>query len=690
MADPIIGNSTPMLRQYTEIKRQYPGTILFFRMGDFYELFLDDAILGAKEMEITLTARHKDSGSPVPMCGVPHHAATSYIAKLVKKGYRVAICEQTEDPKLTKKLVRREVVRVITPGTAIDDQLLESGESNYLASIFGMGTGMAVAFIDVSTGEFLATQFMGDDAWARISEQIDSFAPREVLHPKALSPLFRNSDNSTFLNQSQAANDSGAAVSPAPQAAQEQTVKNKLWKGATLTPMDDWLFNLEHCETLLQSHLEVKTLEGFGLAKHDLAVCAAGAALHYVRETQKAQGAHITGISYFEPTTYLVLDGPTIRNLELVESMDGNKRHTLLGTIDATETGMGARLLRQWLLRPSLSLGECNTRLDAVGELKGATIFRDRLRDELGGIQDLERLIGKLNLGTATARDLVSLRVSADHIPAIIEIMARATSSLLEVLRENLDDLADVRGLIATAIADSPPVNLSEVGTIRLGYDPELDDLKQIASNSKGYIAGIESREKARTGINSLKIKFNNVFGYFIEISKSNIKNVPEDYERRQTLVNAERYTTPELKDYESRVLGAEERILQMEAEIFQELRRKITMETPRLQGVARAIALLDVLAALAETAARRNYTRPELTESDEIEIRGGRHPVIEAQGERFISNDIALNNTTDRLIIITGPNMGGKSTLLRQTAIISIMAQIGSFVPAVCQTGAG
>ncbi|HZS47372.1 MAG TPA: DNA mismatch repair protein MutS [Blastocatellia bacterium] len=688
MSESNIGGNTPMLRQYTEIKRQYPGTLLFFRLGDFYELFFDDAILGARELEITLTARHKEHGAPVPMCGVPHHAVTSYIAKLVKKGYRVAICEQTEDAKATKKLVRREVVRVITPGTAIDEQLLEAGESNYLASVFGMGTGMAVAFVDVSTGEFVATEFMGDDAWSRIAEQIDSFGPREVLYPKALTPLFKTSTHSAEANQSEPQTDSGAAAAPAKGKKEQPTVSidvkaDYLWKTATLTPMDDWLFNLDHCQTLLQSHFEVTTLEGFGLSKHDLAVCAAGAALHYVRETQKSQAAHITGISYFEPTNYLVLDGPTVRNLELVESLDGNKRHTLLGTIDCTKTGMGARLIRQWLLRPSVSLGECNARLDAVAELKAAMIFRDRLREELSGIQDLERLIGKLNLNTATARDLVSLRASADHIPAIIEMMGRATSSLLEVLRDNLDDLADVRQLIATAIADNPPANLNDVGTIRAGYNAELDDLKQIATNSKGYIASIESRERERTGINSLKIKFNNVFGYFIEISKANLKNVPTDYERRQTLVNAERFTTPELKEYESRVLGAEGRILELEAEIFQNVRRIITIETPRLQGVARAIALLDAVACLAETAARRNYNRPQLTEDDEIDIRSGRHPVIEAQGERFIANDIALNNTTDRLIIITGPNMGGKSTILRQTAIISILAQIGSFVPA-------
>src|SRR5882724_6905846 len=329
---------TPMLRQYTEIKNQYPGTLLFFRMGDFYELFFDDAILGAKEMEITLTARNKEHGSPIPMCGVPHHAATGYIAKLIRKGYRVAVCEQTEDPKATKKLVRREVVRVITPGTAIDDQLLTAGESNYLASIFGIGAGMAIAFIDVSTGEFQVTEFHGDSAWSAINEQVESFSPREILYPNALSPLF-NSPSPAKEKTSESADN------PEQPAAEKFASQIRMsWKDATMTPLDDWLFNFEHCQTLLQTHFEVTTLDGYGLAKHDLAVCAAGAGLHYVRETQKAQASHITGISYFEPAGYLALDGPTIRNLELVESFDSNKRHTLLGTIDSTKTGMGARL----------------------------------------------------------------------------------------------------------------------------------------------------------------------------------------------------------------------------------------------------------------------------------------------------------------------------------------------------------
>jgi len=668
---------TPMLRQYQEIKKQYPGTLLFFRLGDFYELFFDDAILGAKELEITLTARHKERGAPVPMCGVPHHAITGYVARLIKRGYRVAICEQTEDPKSATRLVKREVVRVITPGTALDSQLLEARENNFLAAVFGIGSGMGAAFLDLSTGEFVATQFLGDTAWQRVCEQLEIFSPREILHPMSLEPLFRK-QKAENGSPHQIRHAEGREELPA-----ETQVGPRLLPAASLTPLDDWLFNFEHCENLLRAHFEVATLDGFGLSGRDLAVCAAGAALYYARETQKAQAAHITGISYFEPTGYMILDAPTVRNLELVESLDGNPRHTVLNVIDETQTGMGARLLRQWLLRPSLNINELNTRLDAVGELKAATITRDRLRQQFKPIQDLERLVGKINLGTATARDLVSLKNSADQIPAIKDLLADARSSLLEVLRDSLDELSDVRDLIARAIADNPPANLSDGGAIRRGYSKELDELHDIATNSKSYIAGIEARERARTGIQSLKVKFNGVFGYFIEVSKSNLRHIPPDYERRQTLVGAERFTTPELKEYETRVLGAEEKIVELEAELFQDVRCRVAAETKRIQAAARAMAMLDVLVGLAEVAAHRNYCRPALNEEDEIAIIAGRHPVIEAQGERFIPNDVYLNNTTDRLLIVTGPNMNGKSTLLRQTALICILAQMGSFVPA-------
>jgi DNA mismatch repair protein MutS len=663
---------TPMLKQYQEIKRLHPGTLLFFRLGDFYELFFDDAVIGSKELEITLTARHRERGNPVPMCGVPYHAAGGYIAKLVRKGYRVAICDQTEDPRKTTKLVRREVVRIVTPGTAIDSQLLDAGENNYLASVFGAGSGMAAAFLDLSTGEFLATQFSGETAWQQVLEQLDCFGPREIIFPKSLEPLFKSSAKLE-------AEDNSVTVEGAPGTAHLSLSGNQ----PALNPLDEWFFSFGRASELLLTHFDVASLEGFGLAGREMAVAAAGGVLHYVRETQKDEAAHITGLSYFEPNDYLILDQSTVRNLELVEALDGSKTRTLLSVIDDTVTGMGSRMLKQWLLRPSMKPGELNARLDAVEETKNALILRDRLRTELKSIVDLERLMARISLGRTNARDLVALKTSADSIPHIKEMLADASSSLLEVLAGSLDELEDVRDLIGKSIADDPPATLTDGGYIRAGFNAELDELRGLSASSKSFIAAIESRERGRTGISSLKVKFNNVFGYFLEVSKANMKSVPVDYERKQTLTNAERYTTPELKEYEAKVLGAEERIGEIEQVLFTEIRQGVAVQTRRVQSVAHALGMLDVVLSLAEVAARRNYCRPVLTEDDEIYIRTGRHAVIEATGERFIPNDAYLNNSTDRLLIITGPNMGGKSVYLRQAALIAILAQIGSFVPA-------
>ena len=673
-----------MLRQYHEIKKQYPGTLLFYRLGDFYELFFDDALVGARELEITLTARQKERGEPIPMCGVPHHAVGAHIARLVRKGYRVAICEQAEDPKSATKLVRREVVRVVTPGTALESQLLESKENSYLASLAGAGEGMGLALLDLSTGEFLATQFAGDDAWPRLQEQLEIFSPRELIFPRSLAPLLRH-------NQPHPAPPDPPPTPPPDHPLQPQSDSSLSlsdagsgWRrGVAMTPLDDWIFGHDHAEALLRSQLGVVSLDGFGLDRRLFAVCAAGAALHYVIETQRTPAAHLGEVNFFEPRDYLVLDATTVVNLELTAGSDGQAAHSLIGVIDETRTGMGARLLRQWLLRPSVRLGEIETRLDAVEELKHAAIKRDQLRRLLEPMADLERLAGKITLGRANARDLIALRQSIESLPNLRRMISEARASLLQVLNENLDDLDDLRALISAAVADDPPAAAGEPGVIRDGFNTELDQLRDSARSGKGSIAAIESRERARTGISSLKVKFNNVFGYFIEISHANRARVPADFERKQTLVNAERYTTPELKEHEANVLGAEERILTLELELFNELRRRLGQEVRRVQGVAHAIAVLDAVASLAETAARHNYVRPQLHEGDEIEIRAGRHPVIETLGERFVPNDICLNNTTDRLLIITGPNMGGKSVFLKQTALISILAQMGSFVPA-------
>ncbi len=659
---------TPMLKQYHETKRRYPGTLLFFRLGDFYELFYEDALIGSRELEITLTARHKERGAPVPMCGVPHHALNAYVAKLIRKGYRVAICDQVEEPTRGTKLVRREVVRIVTPGTAIESQLLEGGDHLYLASIAGTPMGMGAAFLDLSTGDFLATEFSGENAWERVVEQLDAFFVREILHPRSLEE-FISARASALTDPEGVVDDRGS--------------ERAVFERATRTALEDAVFQEEYARCLLLDHFGVATLDGFGLTDHVWAMVAAGAALHYVRETQQARASHITEISYLHPSDFMILDPPTVRHLELVENLDGGRDKTLFAILDQTETAMGARLLKQWILRPSVHLAELNTRLDAVEELKNAVILRDQLRQQLKKVQDVERLLARINVGTATARDLIGLRQSLSVVAAVKQGLGQAKASLLEILRESLDDVSEVCELIGRAISDHPPATLSEGGTIRPGYWAELDELRALASDSKGAIAAIERRERQRTGISSLKVKFTSVFGYFIEVSKANLHLVPPDYERKQTLVGAERFTTPELKDYERKVLSAEERILELERDLFHEVRHRVAAETRRIQATARALAHLDVLAALAETAARRNYCRPILTEDDEIMIKDGRHPVVETEVARFVPNDLFINNTTDRLLIITGPNMGGKSVYLRQAALICILAQIGSFVPA-------
>lgn len=672
-----------MLRQYHELKQKHPGTLLFFRCGDFYEMFYDDAVTGSRELEITLTARHKESGNPVPMCGVPHHAASGYLARLVRKGYRVAICEQTELPGKTTKLIRREVVRVVTPGTAIDEQLLEARDNVYLGAVCGSGESFGAAFLELSTGEFLCTQVSGQDAWEKICADIESFAPRELLLPESLALLvndtFSNAQNNDEFLQGLTEQSEIQNVVQFP----AQTDVNANFS-ATLTSLDDWLFQTDYCEGLLKTQLNVRELTGYGIADKPQAIRAAGACLRYVQETQRAAAAHIADLNYFEANDFMVLDAVTLRNLELVESQTGeSKQRSLFGVIDATVTSMGSRLLKSWILRPSIKRGEIEARLSAVDELCDS-ILRDKLRVQLKEVADLERLIGRLHLNSATPRDLLALGRSLAKVPNIRQTLANAQSSLVQVLYENTFELPEIRDLIARAISDSPPVNFSDLGVIRDGFSPELDELRAISRDAKQTIAVFEEQEKRRSGINNLRVKFNNVFGYFIEISKGNLSRVPADYERRQTLVNAERFTTPQLKEWEQKILGAEERILELETEIFAQVRAEVTKETKHLQTTARALATLDVLAALSETASRRSYVRPNLHDADEIEIKDGRHAVVEAfLPEPFVPNDLYMNNSTERLLIITGPNMGGKSTGLRQVAIIQILAQIGSFVPA-------
>lgn len=655
-----------MFRQYLDIKKAYPGTLLFFRLGDFYELFGDDALTGSRELQITLTARQKDSKNPIPMCGVPHHAASSYIAKLVRKGYRVAICEQAEAAGKGVKLVRREVVRVITPGTAIDEQISEPGEAVYLCAVSFAGETVAVAFLELSTGELSATEASGPDAWQKIRGSFEQYSPKEVVVAEGservvCEQLGLSSKKSSlpFQNESQISN------SP------------------LVTICDAEKFDFERCKRHLAAQFGVRDLSGFGLDGRSQAVSAAGACLAYAKETQRATAEHISEIAYFETNEFLVLDATTVANLDLIRSRSDEKRRTLLGVIDETVTPMGARLLRSWLLRPSVKRSEIETRQSAVGELSDA-ILREKTRFLLKQVADLERLTGKLNLGSAVPRDLVALKNSLLQTPQLSETISDSRSLLLQVLGENIFELPETRALIENAIVDEPSNNPGDGGVIRAGFDAELDELRDLANSTKQTIAAFESKERDRAGIATLKVRFNNVFGYYIEVSKANLSRVPENYERRQTLANAERFTTPELKEWEQKVRGAEDRIVQIETELFRKVVEIVRGETKRLQSTARAIATLDALASLAEVAAARNYVVPQLHDGDEIEIKNGRHPMVEVflDGE-FVPNDTYLNNSTDRLAIVTGANMGGKSTVLRQIALIQILAQIGSFVPA-------
>ncbi|HYJ90301.1 MAG TPA: DNA mismatch repair protein MutS, partial [Pyrinomonadaceae bacterium] len=665
-------NATPMLRQYLEIKRLYPGTILFFRLGDFYEMFNDDAVIGSRELEITLTARQKDSANPIPMCGVPYHAAANYVARLVRKGYRVALCEQAEAASKGTKLVRREVVRVITPGTAIDPQLVSANESVYLAAISGNNKRFGAAFLDISTGDFCATETDGLESWPKLLTQIESFAPREILYPPSLRQAVGDSFGMFALDKLPAFGISG----------DKRTVQTG--SGIiTLTELEDWYFVPEDCQRILNEQFRTRELKGFGLDGKSEAIRAAGACLRYAKETQKAAAEHISEINCFGEADHMVLDAVTLTNLEILESRGESEKRSLFKVIDQTITGMGGRLLRSWLVRPSIKRSEIQTRLSAVTELTD-TMLRDQARFLLKEVSDLERLVGRLNLNTATPRDLLALNRALAQTPKINTALADVQSLLLQVLAENIFEMPEIRELIENAIAEDAPGVLNEGGIIRNNFNSELDELRDISRSGKQTIASFEEREKTRTSIANLKVRFNNVFGYYIEVSKGNLSRVPEDYERRQTLANAERFTTPELKEWERKVLGAEERITQLENELFIQVRDRVRAETQQLQSTARALATLDALASLSEIAVRHNYIAPQLHDGDEIEIKNGRHPIVEAYSDvEFVPNDTYLNNSTDRLLIVTGANMGGKSTVLRQIALIQVLGQIGSFVPA-------
>lgn len=647
------------MRQYHALKQQAPDALLLFHLGDFFELFYDDAIVAARDLEITLTSRNKEKGEPVPMCGVPVRTADSYVAKLIEKGHRVAVCEQVEQPNAKTKLVRREITRVVTPGTASDLNLLKSGEANYLGAVAHRGDVSGLAYVDVSTGEFRMTETTAAEA----EGALETLGVREVLIPSA-GPLFeapRNGASSGHANG-----------------------RTRLY-----TEVDGWVFDHDHAERLLLEHYGLHSLDGLGAAGKEAAVCAAGALLHYLRETQKASLQHLARPAFYRRQEWMVLDPVTVRNLELVEPLFGGPaKSTLLSVVNRTETPMGARLMRDWLLRPSLERTEIESRQQGVAELRSSTITRTEIGRELDQVLDIERLLARVTLGSATPRDVVGLGSSLRCLPMLRGLVGQLNSDRMRSLLARMDELADVRDLILGRMAETPPAAVSDGGVIAEGVSAELDELREISRNSRGYIAQLEQRERERTGIGSLKVRHNNVFGFYIEVSKANKALVPDDYDRKQTLVNAERYTIPELKDYERKVVEAEDRILELERRLFDEIRGAVAEQAERLRTTAAAVAELDVLYALALVAAEYDFTQPEINDSGELQICAGRHPVIEklalAEGvERFIPNDVFLNGTDHAVAVITGPNMGGKSTYLRQTALIAILAQMGSFVPA-------
>jgi DNA mismatch repair protein MutS len=647
---------TPAMQQYHRMKAEHPGTLLFFRMGDFYELFYEDAVVAARALEIALTSRSKDrDGEPIPMCGVPHHAVTAYVSRLVKQGFRVALGEQMEDPRTAKGVVKREVVRVVTPGTQLESSALEAGEAAFVLALAPGPSSLGAAWIDATTGEFEVAQWEGTGAWERLRDDFGATRPRELLVPRGreLPPWL---------------------VDPA------QT------EGAIpRTELDESAFDARSGRRELLGQFGVLTLEAFGCETRPAAIAAGAAALRYVRDTQKRDLTHVTGLRTRAGEDGLVIDSLTRRNLELVENaIDGSRRGTLLDVLDLTRTPMGARRLRQWLLRPLAELEPIQDRLDAVEELAFRSVQRARLREVLGDVQDLDRIVGRVSLGTSSPRDLRALARSLRALPEAAACLEECDAPLVRSELKQLDPPLDVAEDVETVVVDDPPPTVREGGVVRPGVDPELDALRETSHGGRTTIAAIEERERARTGIASLKVRFNRVFGYYIEVSKANLGAIPPDYIRKQTIAGGERFITPELKDHEEKVLNADERILAREAEIVEALRARVAAQARRVQASSRAVAILDTLAALAEVSARHNYVKPRVSTGDELVYVEARHPVMErVLSEPFVANDLRMGDEAARLFILTGPNMGGKSTYLRQTALVVVMAQMGCFVPA-------
>lgn len=648
---------SPMMAQYFEIKKNYPGVILFFRLGDFYEMFFDDAKIASKVLDLVLTGKDCGQGERAPMCGVPFHSADSYIAKLVSYGYKVAICEQTEDPAKAKGLVKRDVVRVITPGTVIENNILEDGVNNYLCALCKAENETGVCFVDVSTGEFHITSIGKEDEQEKINNQLSTYAPKEIL----VNSLANGLDEVAKF------------------------VKSRL--DLEFEVLDDNNFDFDNATNLILQTMNKDRIDSLGLGKSKAAVSALGAVILYLRENRKTDELETPSeIDFYEETEFMNLDISARRNLELTRSMmTGDKRHSLLWVIDNTKTAMGKRMLRSWLERPLISVSQISKRQNAVGELVDEPMLRDEIKELLTGVNDIERLMSRIAYGTANAKELRSLCATVEKLPALKEILQNTNSAMLKSIYNNIDTLQDVYELINSSIVDEPPFSMREGGMIRDGYNAEIDELHEIMQGGASVLTEIENREKEATGIPKLKVAYNKVFGYFIEVTNSYKNLVPDTYIRKQTLTNCERYITQELKDLEGKVLGAKDRCVALEYETFCAVRTTVAGEVERIQKTAKALATLDTVASLAETAFKNNYCCPQITTDGTLEIKDGRHPVVEAllTDSPFVPNDTLLDCGENKCSIITGPNMAGKSTYMRQTALIVLMAQIGSFVPA-------
>ena len=641
------------MAEYVKTKQQYKDCILFYRLGDFYEMFFEDALTVTKELEITLTGKDCGLEERAPMCGVPFHAAETYINRLIEKGYKVAICEQVEDPKKAKGLVKREVIRVVTPGTTLDAASLDESKNNYLMSIVSMEDHFGCAIADISTGDCFLTEV---DKPQKLLDEINKFVPAEIICNDAFFMSGVDTDD----------------------------LKNRL--GICVFPLDAWYFDDSLCKRTLKEHFHVNTLEGLGIQDYDIGVIASGALFLYLQETQKSALSHMAGIRPYAAEKYMLIDSSSRRNLELVETLrEKNKRGSLLWVLDKTKTAMGARTLRSYVEQPLIDAQEINRRLEALEELNKSPMLRDEIREYLNPIYDLERLISRISYQSANPRDLIAFASSLEMLPHIRQILKDFKTPLLTELYEDMDPLEDIASLIKSAIVDEPPLAQKDGGIIREGYHEDVDKFRRSRTDGKKWLTELEAREKERTGIKSLKIKYNRVFGYSLEVTNSFKELVPENYIRKQTLTNAERYITQELKDLEDLILGAEDKLYALEYELFCEVRDKVGAEVVRIQKTAKAVAALDVFASLALVAQRNNYVRPRINESGVLDIKNGRHPVVEQMIEHdmFIANDTYLDNQKKRVSIITGPNMAGKSTYMRQTALIVLMAQIGSFVPA-------